>query len=141
VAYAQQYGFSCPVFTRKTETDAQYERVSSMLLDHHTQLTTAFASHNIRSLAHALVQAQRRNVPENGYEIQMLYGAARPEREAMRESGHRVRLYAPIGEILPGMAYLVRRLLENSANTGFLRQAYQEHKEIHTLLKPPQAAA
>jgi RHH-type transcriptional regulator, proline utilization regulon repressor / proline dehydrogenase / delta 1-pyrroline-5-carboxylate dehydrogenase len=140
VAHARQYGFQCPVHTQKSETDAQYERISRRLLDRHEHVSTAFAGHNIRSITHAIVQAERLGLPQNAYELQMLYGAAKPERDALRDRGFRVRMYAPVGEILPGMAYLVRRLLENSANTGFLRQAYQEHADITQLLQPPAAA-
>lgn len=141
VAHARQYGYECPVFENKSKTDAQYERITALLLHHHELVATAFASHNIRSIAHAIVQAERLNVPRNGFEIQMLNGAARPERDTLRDRGIRIRIYAPLGDLLPGMAYLVRRLLENSANTGFLRQAYQEHSQILELLKPPADAA
>jgi RHH-type transcriptional regulator, proline utilization regulon repressor / proline dehydrogenase / delta 1-pyrroline-5-carboxylate dehydrogenase len=140
VAHARQYGFPCPVHTQKRETDAQYERISTKLLDQHRHVWTAFAGHNIRSITHAIVQAERLGLAQNAYELQMLYGAARPLRDALRDRGFRVRMYAPVGEILPGMAYLVRRLLENSANTGFLRQAYQEHADIAQLLQPPATA-
>jgi RHH-type proline utilization regulon transcriptional repressor/proline dehydrogenase/delta 1-pyrroline-5-carboxylate dehydrogenase len=51
--------------------------------------------------------------------------------------GQRVRVYTPVGELLPGMAYLVRRLLENTANTGFLRLSFHEGRELRTLLAPP----
>jgi RHH-type transcriptional regulator, proline utilization regulon repressor / proline dehydrogenase / delta 1-pyrroline-5-carboxylate dehydrogenase len=76
-------------------------------------------------------------VPRDAYEVQMLYGMAEPERAALRERGLRVRVYAPVGELLPGMAYLVRRLLENTSNTGFLRQTYHEHTELAQLLAAP----
>ena len=58
-----------------------------------------------------------------GFEFQMLYGMADPIKESLRSLGHRVRIYTPYGQLLPGMAYLVRRLLENTSNDSFLRQA------------------
>src|SRR5262245_1619729 len=68
----------------------------------------------------------------------MLYGMAEPARRTLRALGQRVRVYAPVGELLPGMAYLVRRLLENTANSGFLRLSVHEKVDLHTLLARPQ---
>jgi RHH-type proline utilization regulon transcriptional repressor/proline dehydrogenase/delta 1-pyrroline-5-carboxylate dehydrogenase len=70
-------------------------------------------------------------------EFQMLYGMAEPERAAIRDKGYRLRLYTPIGELLPGMAYLVRRLLENTSNSGFLKLSYHDQADIGRLLAPP----
>ena len=77
------------------------------------------------------------NVPNNAYEIQMLYGMAEPERAALKGMGHRVRLYAPVGELLPGMAYLVRRLLENTSNSGFLKISHHDGVDVSNLMAPP----
>ena len=54
----------------------------------------------------------------------MLYGMAEPIKEALNRMAYRVREYRPLGETLPGMAYLVRRLLENTSNEGFLRARF-----------------
>ena len=62
-------------------------------------------------------------VPET-LEYQMIYGMAEPFQHAMVAHGRRVRLYTPVGRLLPGMAYLVRRLLENTSNQSFSRQDY-----------------
>jgi len=137
VAHARQYGNACPVFLDKAETDAHYEHLTSMLLEHVDDLLPAFGSHNLRSLAHAIVQVERAGVPKEACEVQMLYGMAEPERKAMRSREYRVRIYTPVGELLPGMAYLVRRLLENTANSGFLRLTYREHRDIDALLSKP----
>ena len=56
----------------------------------------------------------------------MLYGMAEPIKEALVSLGQRVRVYTPYGQLLPGMAYLVRRLLENTANESFLRASFTE---------------
>jgi RHH-type proline utilization regulon transcriptional repressor/proline dehydrogenase/delta 1-pyrroline-5-carboxylate dehydrogenase len=140
VAHADQYGYPCPVFTDKAATDANYEKLTNTLFEHIEHLLPAFGSHNLRSLAHAMVQAQSRRVPPGAFEIQMLYGMAEPERAALRSLGHRVRLYAPVGELLPGMAYLVRRLLENTANRGFLRLSHHEQVDIPRLMAAPRPA-
>ena len=138
VTRAAQCGLPCPVFTEKAATDAQYERLSVMLLENADSLQPAFASHNLRSLAHAMVAAEQMGLPPAALEIQMLYGMAEPERRAMRALGRRVRLYAPVGQLLPGMGYLVRRLLENTANEGFLRLSHHENVDIHALMQRPQ---
>jgi len=137
VALAQQRGYPCPVINGKAAVDAQYESLSRFLLDHIAEFQPAFGSHNLRSLMHALAYAEARRVPQGAYELQMLYGMAEPERAALRNRGHRVRVYAPVGALLPGMAYLVRRLLENTSNSGFLRQTYHEHTDLGALLKAP----
>ncbi|MEO6098122.1 MAG: proline dehydrogenase family protein, partial [Fibrobacteria bacterium] len=137
VAMAKQSGLPCPVLTEKAATDAQYEALSRALLRNHQHLAPAFGSHNLRSLVHALVAAEDLGVPPAAFEIQMLYGMAEPERKVLRARGHRVRVYSPVGALLPGMAYLVRRLLENTSNSGFLRQSYHEGEDIAALLAAP----
>ena len=70
--------------------------------------------------------AEQLKVPPRRFEFQMLYGMADPIKEAIQSLGYRVRIYTPYGQLLPGMAYLVRRLLENSSNDSFLRQGFAE---------------
>lgn len=137
VVNSKQKGFECPVFTNKAETDANYERLSRFLLDNIAHFQPAFGSHNLRSISQAIVYAESKKIPANAYEIQMLYGMAEPERKVLRARGHRVRVYAPIGELLPGMAYLVRRLLENTSNSGFLRMSHQDNMDVKALLAEP----
>lgn len=67
----------------------------------------------------------------------MIYGMAEPFQQAMVKLGRRVRLYTPVGLLLPGMAYLVRRLLENTSNESFLRKEYVESQPLVQLLAPP----
>lgn len=134
---ARQQGWECPVFAEKAETDANYEAVTRFLLSNLAHLSPAFGSHNLRSLAHALVIAKELKAPERSFEIQMLYGMAEPERKAFRAQGHRVRVYAPVGELLPGMAYLVRRLLENTSNSGFLKLSHHDHVDVQKLMQRP----
>lgn len=141
VAMAKQWGLPCPVLTVKSATDAQYEALTRKLLSEYRHLSPAFGSHNLRSLVQALVAADEAKVPRNAFEIQMLYGMAEPERKVLRGRGYRLRVYSPVGALLPGMAYLVRRLLENTSNAGFLRQSYHEGEDIAALLAPPDANA
>ena len=134
---ARQEGWECPVFQDKALTDQNYERLSGLMLDNIEHIYPAFGSHNLRSVTHALVQAKEKKVPENAYELQTIYGMAEPERKVFRGLGHRVRVYAPVGEMLPGMAYLVRRLLENTSNSGFLRLSHVDGADTRELLAAP----
>jgi len=106
---AAQQGWPTPVFTHKWESDASYERLTEFLLHNQEWLRPAFGSHNVRSLAHALAVADALDLPPRSYELQMLYGMADPIKDALVAMGRRVRVYTPYGELLPGMAYLVRR--------------------------------
>src|SRR3979411_2840041 len=63
---------------------------------------------------------------------------AEPVQAAIRRLGLRLRVYAPVGELIPGMAYLVRRLLENTSNESFLRQRFAEGEQLDHLLAPPE---
>jgi RHH-type transcriptional regulator, proline utilization regulon repressor / proline dehydrogenase / delta 1-pyrroline-5-carboxylate dehydrogenase len=132
-----QEDWPSPVFPEKWQTDASYERMTLFLLENHEWLRPAFGSHNIRSVAHAIAAAQLLGLPDDGYEIQMLYGMADPIKDALVRLGRRVRVYTPYGQLLPGMAYLVRRLLENTANTSFLRASFSEHVPEEKLLMNP----
>lgn len=118
---AQQREWPVPVWQKKPESDANYEKLTVRLLENADLITPNFASHNVRSCAHAIVQAERLGVHPRHYEFQALYGMADELKASLLQLGHRVREYSAIGELLPGMAYLVRRLLENTSNEGFLR--------------------
>lgn len=135
---AKQKGLPSPVFTVKAATDANYEELSRKLLDNISHLHPAFGSHNRRSLLHAIAAAKTRTIPVNALEVQMLHGMAEPEREAVRKMGYRLRLYAPIGELLPGIGYLVRRLLENTSNNSFIRLSYHDAADSAELMAKPQ---
>ena len=108
VIHARQNGWPPPVFTDKHESDVNFERVARLVLGNHEFLSLACGSHNIRSIAAVIETAQEMRVPEDRYEFQILYGMAEPIRKALLEEGLRMRLYSPIGELVPGMAYLVR---------------------------------
>ncbi len=134
---AQAEGWPAPVFERKAETDANFERCVRLLHDHHGEVRAAFGTHNLRSLAYAVEYARSRGIADSGYEIQLLYGMAEPIHDAVRRLGLRLRVYAPVGELVPGMAYLVRRLLENTANESFVRRRFVEGRALDELVAPP----
>jgi RHH-type proline utilization regulon transcriptional repressor/proline dehydrogenase/delta 1-pyrroline-5-carboxylate dehydrogenase len=136
---AQSNGWPIPVFQHKWETDACFERQTRFVFQNRRLLRPALGSHNLRSLSHGIAVAKLLDLPANSYEIQMLYGMADPEKQAIVDLGQRMRIYMPYGELIPGMAYLVRRLLENTSNESFLRASFAEHLAAEELLAPPAA--
>lgn len=136
---ANQRQWDIPVFTNKFESDHQFEKVSYELLKAHPFIKLAIGSHNVRTIAAALAQAQALSLPKNALEIQMLYGMAEEIKLSLVNEGYRLREYATVGELIPGMAYLVRRLLENTSNQSFLRSKYSDHEDNKVLLQDPAA--
>jgi len=136
-ARAHLEGWPVPVFEAKNQTDACFERLTRYFLDHIDCVDLAFGSHNIRSIAHALAWREHLGLPQNALEFQLLYGMAGPLATALAERGERVRIYMPIGELIPGMSYLVRRLLENTSNESFLRRGFGSGASPDVLLAPP----
>jgi RHH-type proline utilization regulon transcriptional repressor/proline dehydrogenase/delta 1-pyrroline-5-carboxylate dehydrogenase len=112
---AQQHGWAPPVFEAKVESDRSFERLTRRLLDARPLIRPAIASHNIRSLAHAIVYSGDQDV-----ELQVLRGLGDDLQHALSALGLRVRTYCPAGDLVAGMSYLVRRLLENTSNDSFL---------------------
>lgn len=138
---AEYRGWPVPVYRRKWQSDDCYERMTRILMENHQWLRPALASHNLRSLAHGLALKEELHVPDRAMEIQMLYGMGDQQAQLFLERGHRVRIYTPFGELIPGMAYLVRRLLENTSNDSFLRQSFTEHIAVEKLLMKPSSHA
>ncbi|MBA2743549.1 MAG: L-glutamate gamma-semialdehyde dehydrogenase [Chthoniobacterales bacterium] len=134
---AAQNGWSVPVWQQKPESDANFETCSRVLLENEDIVTAAFGSHNVRSIAHAQALAEQMGIDKSRFEFQLLYGMAGPIKRALVEMGYRVREYCPVGELLPGMAYLVRRLLENTSNEGFLRAKFSDNASAAQLLRDP----
>jgi len=136
---AEAASWPVPVYRRKAETDANFERCVRLLHSYHGRVRAAFGSHNLRSLAYAIAAGRAAGIPDTGYEIQLLWGMAEPVHEAFRQLGFRLRVYSPMGELVPGMAYLVRRLLENTSNDSFVRLRFAEHKNLASLVAKPVA--
>jgi RHH-type transcriptional regulator, proline utilization regulon repressor / proline dehydrogenase / delta 1-pyrroline-5-carboxylate dehydrogenase len=132
-----QNGWVIPVWLQKPESDANFERLTRILLENESIVTSAFGSHNVRSIAYAQALAEQLQIDRSRFEFQLLYGMAGPIKRALVDMGYRVREYSPVGELLPGMSYLVRRLLENTSNEGFLRAKFSEHVSATQLLRDP----
>lgn len=127
-----------PLFAHKESSDANFEELSRILIDNHRLCLPAFGSHNIRSLAHACRYAESKGLTAKDFELQMLYGMAEPIAKAFSQKGYLVRMYVPLGDMIVGMGYLVRRLLENTSNESFLKHAFYDSQEVKSLLKKPE---
>jgi len=119
---ARQHGWEAPVFEHKADTDRNFEALTRRLLDARPALRVAVASHNLRSVAHAIAYNRVTGGAEGDLELQVLRGLGDPLGEAIAAQGLRVRAYCPVGDLVAGMAYLVRRLLENTSNESFLHE-------------------
>lgn len=135
---ALQNGFESPLFAHKSSTDAHFEGLTRLLIENHEAVLPAFGSHNIRSLSYACCVAADKGLTPKDFELQMLYGMAEPIARAFARYGYLVRLYVPLGDMLVGMGYLVRRLLENTSNESFLRHTFFEHDQVESLLRKPE---
>jgi len=134
---AQQRGWPVPVWSRKPQSDANFEKLSLLLLESLDVAMPAFGTHNVRSCAHAIAQVERLGIDPRAMEFQALFGMADELKSALIQGGYRVREYCPVGELLPGMAYFVRRLLENTSNEGFLRAKHTGAASREELLRNP----
>ncbi len=133
---AAQHGWAPPVWTEKADSDRCYERLTRRLLDAFPLVRTAVASHNLRSVAHAVAYARRAGLAPGDLEVQVLRGLGDDLQEAVAAAGLRCRAYCPVGDMVAGMAYLVRRLLENTSNDSFLASR-AGGAELEELLRAP----
>ena len=133
---AAQHGWAPPVWTEKAETDRCYERLTRRLVDAFPLVRTAIASHNLRSVAHAVAYARAAGLGPADIEVQVLRGLGDDLGEAAAAAGLRCRAYCPVGDLVAGVAYLVRRLLENTSNTSFL-PSRAGGAELDDLLRAP----
>jgi len=134
---AAQHGWTAPVFEVKADTDANFEHLTRRLLDARPLVRVAIASHNLRSVSHAIAYNRLGGGADSDLELQVLRGLGDPLQTAIAAQGLRVRAYCPVGDLVAGMAYLVRRLLENTSNESFL---YEQARGVplEVLLAPPQ---
>ena len=136
-----QRGHPVPVWQTKADTDVCYEQCCAFLIENWQTLRPAIATHNVRSAARAQALAAAHNLPSRAIEFQVLYGMGEPIGRALAAQGERVRVYVPFGELLPGMAYLVRRLLENSSNDSFIRKAGEHGRDEELLASPEEVSS
>jgi RHH-type proline utilization regulon transcriptional repressor/proline dehydrogenase/delta 1-pyrroline-5-carboxylate dehydrogenase len=141
--HAEQQGWPSPVWPRKAMTDACFERMQRLFMESTPRrageggVKLALGSHNARSIAATLATAERLGLPPSAVELQMLHGMADQLKGAAADMGLRVREYVPVGEMIPGMAYLVRRLLENTSNESWLKAGFLDNADPGVLLASP----
>ena len=136
VIEARQHGWPAPVFEDKSDCDRNFEALTRRLLEGWPHARPAIASHNLRSVAHALTAARELGREDRDVEFQVLRGLGDDLAAALADLGQRVRIYCPVGDMVAGMAYLVRRLLENTSNESFLGEP-QRGTPIDQLLAAP----
>jgi len=129
------------VYTRKWATDLSYLAIAQRLLTADAPVYPQFATHNALTVATIVEMAAA--TPQRAYEFQRLHGMGAPLYAALRAEAPdaRVRVYAPVGAFRDLLAYLVRRLLENGANTSFVHQISDPAVAPASLLDDPAAAA
>jgi proline dehydrogenase len=136
VVAARQHGWTPPVFEEKADSDRNFEALTRRLLDAWPHVRPAIASHNLRSVAHAVAANRAAGREDRDIELQVLRGLGDDLAAALASKGRRVRIYCPVGDMVAGMAYLVRRLLENTSNESFLGDQ-QRGVPIEELLAAP----
>ncbi len=133
---AQERGLAdYPVFTRKAMTDANYLSCAARLFNE-PMLFPQFATHNAMTAASILA----RGVSPKTYEFQRLHGMGEGLYELLLQKGAAVRVYAPVGKHRDLLAYLVRRLIENGANSSYVARLADPHCRLEDLLEDPYAA-
>ncbi len=136
-ARAQAEGRPPPVFAEKWQSDASFEQVGRLMIDHADWIRPTIGSHNVRSIAAMLAYSQAMGQAPRTVEVQMLTGMGDPLKRAMVAMKQRLRVYSPVGDLVKGMAYLIRRLIENTSNDSFLRQSFGDGRSVTSLLARP----
>ena len=139
IKHAQVMGLpGYPVFTRKEHTDVSYLAAASKMLQRTDCFYPQFATHNARTIASIEAMAKKYGVGKDGFEFQRLHGMGE-KLHAMVVKEHPSRVYAPIGAHKDLLAYLIRRLLENGANTSFVNLLMDKETTLDELLADPVA--
>ncbi|MEM8793745.1 MAG: bifunctional proline dehydrogenase/L-glutamate gamma-semialdehyde dehydrogenase PutA [Pseudomonadota bacterium] len=138
VKLAQELGTKTfPVFTRKVNTDLSYLACAQMLMDRRDRIYPQFATHNAHSCAAILAMAGN---DKQSFEFQRLHGMGESLHGLVKDTeGTRCRIYAPVGAHRDLLAYLVRRLLENGANSSFVNQIVDESIPAGDIARDPVA--
>lgn len=141
IKWAQQDGlFDYPVFTRKPATDLCYRICAEKLLEARPHVFPQFATHNAQTVATILGLDDLTGATRKGFEFQRLHGMGESLYDALKEMEPiQCRIYAPVGEHKELLAYLVRRLLENGANSSFVNNIIDETIPVERLSENPVA--
>ena len=123
-----------PVFTTKAATDVSYICCAKQLLDDGSHLFPQFATHNAHTMASVLELCENRK----SFEFQRLHGmGAALHKKVMSTNQTSCRVYAPVGKHEDLLAYLVRRLLENGANSSFVNQVLDKNNLVDDIIRDP----
>ncbi len=141
IVQSRQHGWDTPVFDVKADCDLNFEELTRRLLDARPLVRVAIASHNLRSVSHAIAYSRLSGGSDADLEMQVLRGLGDPLQTAIARQGLRVRTYCPVGDLVAGMAYLVRRLLENTSNESFLAEQAKGAALDELLARPEPSAA
>ncbi len=140
IKWAQERGLAdYPVLTRKVHTDVSYLACMRLILSDAKAFYPQFATHNAHTVASAIVAAG-----QTAFEFQRLHGMGEALYEEVSAPGkliHPCRIYAPVGEHEDLLSYLVRRLLENGANTSFVNRLADAEAPIPQIIRDPVEAA
>ncbi len=138
IKHAQEAGMeSYPVYTRKENTDVSYIACARLLLEADDVIYPCFATHNAQTAAEIIHMAG-----DKPYEFQRLHGMGKLLHEALKAKSGRVsRIYAPVGKHSDLLPYLVRRLLENGANSSFVNQLTSEDISADEIIADPVSKA
>ncbi|MFH1415255.1 MAG: proline dehydrogenase family protein, partial [Elusimicrobiota bacterium] len=134
---AELRGWEAPVLSEKYQSDLMYENITDLVFENIELIRPAFATHNIRNMAYAITKSQELGIDPSRFEFQLLYGMGGSIKKALKEMGYEIREYTPFGKLIVGMAYLVRRILENTSNDSFLRLSFVDKEEMTKLLAKP----
>jgi proline dehydrogenase len=136
IVEARHHGWPAPVFEDKADCDRNFEAMTRRLLDARPLVRVAIASHNLRSVSQAIAYDRAAGGDNRELEFQVLRGLGDDLQHALTADGMRVRTYCPVGDLVAGMAYLIRRLLENTSNESFLA-AQHRGTNVDALLAAP----
>ena len=136
IVEARQHGWQPPVFEVKADCDRNFEQLTRRLVAARPAVRVAIGSHNLRSVSHAIAANRAAGREDRDLEVQVLRGLGDDLAAALASLGMRVRIYCPVGDLVAGMAYLVRRLLENTSNESFLHEQARG-VPLDELLAPP----
>ncbi|MCH2548019.1 MAG: bifunctional proline dehydrogenase/L-glutamate gamma-semialdehyde dehydrogenase PutA [Alphaproteobacteria bacterium] len=132
IKYAQMMGLEgYPVFTRKEHTDVSYLACVNKIFDLYEAFSPQFATHNAHTVASIIEIADGRK-----FEFQRLHGMGEKLYSQLVKTLP-VRIYAPVGKHVDLLAYLIRRLLENGANTSFVNMLMNKTKAVEEIIEDP----
>jgi RHH-type proline utilization regulon transcriptional repressor/proline dehydrogenase/delta 1-pyrroline-5-carboxylate dehydrogenase len=139
IKVSQEFGLvDYPVYTRKWNTDVSFLACASRIIKNNDAFYPQFATHNAQTVSAIIAMTKRANITD--FEFQCLHGMGRPLYDEIVPGdryGIPCRIYAPVGSHEDLLAYLVRRLLENGANSSFVNRIIDENAPVSEIIMDP----